>query len=63
MRSPCTAARDYEGKLHGSNQPGIKTPLPVLPPFYAKQRTLSPEGEKTDVKVDYTQLPAGPASG
>ena len=33
------------------------------PPFYAKQRTLSPEGRKIDIKVDYAQFPAGPASG
>ena len=33
------------------------------PPFYAKQRTLSPEGKKMDIKVDYAQLPASPASG
>ena len=34
-------------------------------PFYAKQRTLSPEGKKKkkDIKVDYAQLPASPASG
>jgi len=34
-----------------------------LPPFYAKQRTLSPKERKMDTKVDYTQLPTGPASG
>ena len=35
------------------------------PPFCAKQRTLSPEGKKKkmDIKVDYAQLPASPASG
>ena len=33
------------------------------PPFYAKQRTLSPEEKKMDIEVDYNQLPAGPASG
>ena len=36
------------------------------PPFYAKQRTLSPgrkKKKKKDIKVDYTQVPAGPASG
>ena len=35
--------RTGEGKLQGSKQPGVKTPLQVPPPFYAKQRTLSPE--------------------
>ena len=35
------------------------------PPFYAKQRALSHKGKKKkkDIKVDYAQLPAGPASG
>ena len=29
-----------------------------------QNKELSPEGKKkTDIKVDYTQLPAGPASG
>ena len=32
------------------------------PPFYVKQRTLSPQ-ERMDIKVDYAQLPACPASG
>ena len=35
-----------EGKLHGSKEPGVKTPLGSSPPFYAKQRTLSPRGKK-----------------
>ena len=41
----------------------LKLPSGSSPPFYAKQRTLSPEGKKIDIKVDYAQLPAGPASG
>ena len=41
----------------------LKLPFRFLPPFYAKQRTLSPEGKKMDIKVDYAQLPEGPASG
>ena len=43
----------------------FKLPSRSSPPFYAKQRTLSPKGEKKkkDIKVDYTQLLAGPASG
>ena len=41
----------------------LKLPSRSSPPFYAKQRTLSPEGKKMDIKVDYTQLSAGPASG
>ena len=42
----------------------LKLPSRSSPPFYAKQRTLSPEGgTKMDFKVDYAQLPAGPASG
>ena len=36
----------------------LKLPSRSSPPFYAKQRTLSPE-EKTDIKVDYAQLPGG----
>ena len=36
----------------------LKLPSWSYPPFYAKQRTLSPE-EKMDIKVDYTQLPGG----
>ena len=40
----------------------LKFPSRSSPPFYAKQRTLSPEG-KMDIKVDYAQLLAGPASG
>ena len=41
----------------------LKLPSRSSPPFYAKQRTLSPEEKKMDIKVDYTQLLAGPASG
>ena len=41
----------------------LKLPSRSSPPFYAKQRTLVPEeGKKKDIKVDYAQLPAGPAS-
>ena len=40
----------------------LKLPSRSPPPFYAKQRTLSPEA-KLNIKVDYAQLPAGPASG
>ena len=42
----------------------LKLPSTSSPPFYAKQRTLSPEGKKKmDIKIDYAQLSAGPASG
>ena len=42
----------------------LKLPSRSSPPFYAKQRTLSPEEKKKrDFKVDYTQLLAGPSSG
>jgi len=42
----------------------LKLPSRSSPPFYAKQRTLSPEGKKKmDIKIDYAQLSAGPASG
>ena len=44
------------------NSQDLKLPSGSSPPFYAKQRTLSPQ-EKMDIKVDYAQLPAGPASG
>ena len=40
----------------------LKLPSRSSPPFYAKQRTLSPKEKKADIKVDYAQLPAGPAS-
>ena len=40
----------------------LKLPSGSSPPFHAKQRTLSPKGEKKmDIKVDYAQLPAGPS--
>jgi len=42
----------------------LKLPSRSSPPFYAKQRTLSTEEkQKRDIKVDYAQLLAGPASG
>ena len=44
----------------------LKLPSRSSPPFYAKQRTLSPkagEEKKKDTMVDYAQLPASPASG
>ena len=41
----------------------LKLPSRSSPPFYAKQRTLSPKEKKMDIKVDFTQLPAGPAYG
>ena len=41
----------------------LKHPSRSSPPFYAKQRTLSQKEKKKDIKVDYTQLPASPASG
>ena len=40
----------------------LKLPSRSSPPFYAKQRTLSPQGKKMDIKVDYFQLSASPAS-
>ena len=52
MKESYTAQNSLEWKIHSGSSP----------PFYAKQRTLSP-GEKMDIKVDYAQLPAGPASG
>ena len=41
----------------------LKLPSRSSPPFYAKQRTLSLEEKKMDIKVDYAQLAAGPAFG
>ena len=35
----------------------LKLPSRSFPPFYAKQKTLSPEEKKMDIKVDYAQLP------
>ena len=42
----------------------LKLPSRSSPPFYAKQRTLTwkKKKKKKDIKVDYTQVPAGPAS-
>ena len=48
-------------KARGSLE--LKLPSRSSPPFYAKQRTISPEGKKMDIKVDYVHLPAGLASG
>jgi len=39
----------------------LKLPSGSSPPFYAKQRTLSPKEKKMDIKVDYAQLPKGPS--
>ena len=39
-----------------------KTPFQVLPAILCKTKTVSPE-KKKDIKADYAQLPAGPASG
>ena len=39
----------------------LKLPSGSFPPFYAKQRTLSPEEKKMGIKVDYAQLPASPS--
>ena len=39
----------------------LKLPSGSSPPFYAKQRTLSPKEKKMDIKVDYAQLPTGPS--
>ena len=36
----------------------LKIPSRSSPPFYAKQRTLSPEGKKWTLTVDYAQLTA-----
>ena len=40
-----------EGKLQGSKQPGVKLPSGSSPPFYAKQRTLSPEEKKWTLRL------------
>ena len=41
----------------------LKFPTRSSLPFYAKQITLHvKEKKKKDIKVDYAQLPAGPAS-
>ena len=52
-----------ERKLQGSKQPGVKTPLQVLPTILCKTKNSLTQRKKKDFKVDYTQLPAGPASG
>ena len=60
---PCSSHRWYRKESYkAQNSLELKVPSRSSPPFYAKQRTLSPE-EKMDIKVDYTQLPAHSASG
>ena len=54
---------DVEGKLTDQNNLELKLPSGSSPPCYAKQRTLTRRKKKMDIKVDYTQLPAGPAPG
>ena len=41
----------------------LKLPSGSSPLFYAKQRTLSPEEKKKDIKVDYTQSQPVPPFG
>ena len=53
MKESYMAQNSLELKLHSRSSP----------PFYAQQKTLSPEEKKMDIKVDYAQLPASPASG
>ena len=51
-----------EGKLQAQDSLELKLPCGSSLPFYAKQRTLSPEEKKKmGIKVDYAQLPAGPS--
>ena len=59
---PWTAAHLKKSYV-AQNSLELKLPSGSSPPFYAKQRTLSPEGGKNGLKVYYTQLPASPASG
>ena len=40
----------------------LKLPSRSSPPFYAKQELSHPK-KKMDIKADYAQLPASPASG
>ena len=51
---------DLEGKLHSSKQPGVKTPLQVLPTILYRIK-LSPLKKGMDIKIDYIQLPADPS--
>ena len=53
----------FEGKLHGSKEPGVKTPLQVLLTILCKTKNSLTRRKNMDIKVDYAQLPAGPASG
>ena len=58
-----------KGSYMARNSLELKLPSRSSPPFYEKQRTLTQRGKKnpkktkTDIKVDYAQLPASPASG
>ena len=52
-----------EGKLQGSKYSGVKTPVQVLPTILCKTKNSHTGRKKMDFKVDYAQLPAGPASG
>ena len=48
-----------ERKLHGSKQPGVKTPLQVLPTILCKTKnSLTQRKKKMDIKVDQTSLVA-----
>ena len=49
-----------KGGYTAQNSRELELPSRSSPPFYAKQRTVSTEGEKMDMKFDYAQLPAGP---
>ena len=45
-------------------QNSLELKLPLDPPHHSMQnKELSHPKKKMDIKVDYTQLPAGPASG
>ena len=57
LRSKPTA----EGKVHSSKQPGVKTPLQVLPNILCKTKNSLAGRKKMDIKVDYPQLPASPS--
>ena len=66
-RHKCKSETELQVTLKESyraqNSLELKLPSGFSLPFYAKQRTLSPKGEKKmDLKVDYAQLSAGPAS-
>ena len=58
----CAGVNSFpERKLHGSKEPGVKTPLQVLPTIPCRVKNFLPPKKGMDAKMDYVQLPADPS--